>query len=165
MIGIIVIAGAAASPEMQWTLAGPLEDACRISVLALAGLTIGLLILIGDQMSRLKIDKTDSFFWPLTGVAISYILLLIFAAIELGSRIKVPYMTWRTPLGAAIFITSVVSLTTLLRRVSRIVRQAQKTDATVKMTMTDTSKPGPDTDLVTGTTVIKTDNEVPPSLP
>jgi hypothetical protein len=154
------IPGSSELPEIVYSLPGGLEDASRLVVMSLAGVTLGMLFLLAQQFSKLTIDRRDRLTYPLGGLSIAFFLLTLFVGLEIASRLRLEYITWRTPLAALAYIISTFSLSVLLIRTRKVVRRANSTHATVRMTLTDTAQPGPDVDLTDGTKVIH-DTEPP----
>ena len=131
------------------------EDIFRVVSMGLCGLTLGFLWFISSAFRSLNIDQNDRLIRPLSGVALSYFLLTLFSGLDMLSRFGTNYMTWRMPVASAAFLISTVSLWVLLNRIRYIARRAQQTNSTVKITVSDTSKPGPDIDLATGQDIVK----------
>lgn len=130
-------------------LPGGLEDAARIIVVGQACFGVVLMAAMIDRFSRMKFHpSTKRLASPCRGHVIAYFGLSLYVAFDMVERIhNHEALSWRVPEGAVIFVVSIISLLKFIYRVKPIVDVAVATDATVKVTATDTSKPGPDLDL------------------
>lgn len=124
-------------------------DAWRVFVMAQAGIALGLLGAIVWQMGLAKISPKDRLIRPLAMVGCAYFLMTLFIGFELAGRWNQGHISWRTPLAMAAFFLSDFGLLLLMLRVGRAVHKSQETGGSVKLTITDTSRPGPDIDLET----------------
>lgn len=120
----------------------------RVAIFVIAGIALGLLILIMTKFSKLHFDKDDTLAKPLAALAFSYLLLIVFAAMEVLNRVNAPVLTYRTPLAMAAVAIGTPALAVIKRRLTKALIKASESNATVKLTMTDTGKPGADIDLV-----------------
>jgi hypothetical protein len=136
-------------------------DLIRVVVLAQAGIALGFMFRIVLYFYQAKLDKNDRLLYPTATVCMIYVGCVFYIAADLASRLDFDgkhfntFMTWRTPLAFVLFGASDIALYVLKVRLSGMIGRAIGEGATVKVTMTDTSKPGPDIDLADQTPVIK----------
>jgi hypothetical protein len=122
------------------------SDAWRVLILAQAGIALGILTKIFAQFTRLRRNYHDVLFWPTVGLAAVYFGAILYIGVDLAERIGLP-LTWRSPAAATLFTASDIILFVVMLRLGRIFAYAQRTNATVKFTVVDTSKVGLDIDL------------------
>jgi hypothetical protein len=149
-VGVLSMATALPSVQSKFVDHPGWSDCWRLIAMGQAGFSLGLLGFIFFHFMQARIDKADSFIRPIMLVAIAYFLLTLFVGLELASLLGVAWVTWRTPLAFVAFGLSDIGLSMLLVRFRLIARRVHDTDATVRIAITDTSKPGPDIDLENG---------------
>jgi hypothetical protein len=128
-------------------------DAWRVLILAQAGVALGILTKIFVQFARLRRNYHDVLFWPTVGLATIYFGAILYIGVDLAERIGLP-ITWRSPAAATLFTASDIILFVVMLRLGRIFAYAQRTNATVKFTIVDTSKAGLDIDLTNQSQVL-----------
>jgi hypothetical protein len=133
-------------------LPGRIADLCRVAVLAPAGVALGCLGNILYNLWRTKHDQHDIFLNLLFVLSTLFVLSLLYIGIDIASRIDLDsgglrYLTYRTPYGGVLFTASAVCLYIAMKRTRSMLIKAQMSDATIKITITDTHTPGPDIDL------------------
>jgi cytochrome bd-type quinol oxidase subunit 2 len=130
-------------------LPGQLEDAARLLVIAQATFCVVLMSSLIQQFTRVTFhDSTRKLATPARMHVVVYFGLTLYVAFDMLERIHHDQpVSWRVPHGCVLFILSVISLLKFRARFNPIVKAAVETDATVKVTASDTSKLGPDVDL------------------
>jgi hypothetical protein len=132
-----------------------IADSWRIVAFTLAGATLGFLVLILYKFNRLRMSRDDELGRLAAWLAVSHFLLVLFSALEVVNRVGNPVITYRTPLAFVAFVIGFPVMWKIKRRLSEAMILAKKTDASIKLTITDTSKPGPDVDLMRATETSK----------
>ena len=112
----------------------------------IAYVLVMMLVMIRRVMS-VKLDPQDQLTVPSYAILLGLLCSQAFIAMYIYTRIRRPSIGWPTLLGFVSMFLIAIGVSTLSRRILRMVNRAG--DGTVKMTMTDTSKPGPDIDLST----------------
>lgn len=120
----------------------------RVVVFTAAGFGGAMLALIVSKFYRLRVSVSDRLVRPCLVLAAGMFASMVFMAAEIATRWDLHTITWRTPLGTAAFLLIAFPLLTIKRNLSRALRAAESTGASVRVTLTDTSKPGPDVDLM-----------------
>lgn len=130
----------------------PMADTLRVLVMTEAGITAGLLALIMWVYAKARIDPRDRLIRPLALFCFSCFLWCMYIALDMLGRTVGrggdQQITWRTPVGFTSMGLAIVGLGKLLARVSKYLDKADP-DSVLKVTVTDTGKPGPDIDLST----------------
>lgn len=145
-IGVVSVLATVASTE-GYAMPRGFADAWRVVSMTLAGFALGAIWLIGFRFSKLNFDDRDKLRSPLAWVGFSYFLVTAYIGTDLASRFGENRITWRTPYSFAAYLTMLVSIKILSRRLRHALRRADQRHARVKLTITDTSTPGPDIDL------------------
>lgn len=147
---VVIVGGASVALSLSGITADvpqPVADGCRVMYFALAGITGGLMAFVLWEFHKVRIDPSDRFLRPLGRVGLGLFLCVTFMAAAITEHMGESLLTWKTPYAIVACVVVVVGLGQLLFSLRKVSGNAKDTDATVRMTLTDTSKPGPDIDL------------------
>lgn len=155
-VGIVAAMMVAASavvdePVITQNLPPHVADLLRLAVFTLAGMCLGLLTLIMYKFQRLNYSPDDRLLRPVAALCVSYFLSILFIALEVFNQYGHVQLTYRTPYALAAFIIGLPALFITKRRLSRALQMGKDTGAAVKLAVLDTSKPGPDIDMIQAT--------------
>jgi hypothetical protein len=144
---VIGIISAIAEPGLQWATDSRVADTWRSVVMAGAGMVLSHLFLIIYRLSKLNFAAEDRLLTPMMFSLIGMFIWGLTLCLDLASRLGRDLLTFRTPMatiGLFFVLPSIMRISRILRKQ---VKRASQCNATTKMTLVDTSQPGPDLSL------------------
>jgi hypothetical protein len=123
-------------------------DAVRFLVLAQVAFALGQMLQLIADFQGVKVDARDQLTVPLAMFAIWIFTLSMYVALDVADRMGRDGISYKSPLAFVAFGFGIVTLYIFRKRLNGALTRARSSSATAKLTVTDTSKPGPDIDLM-----------------
>lgn len=147
--------GLIAAGEPNLSISTRFADIFRYIVMTQAGVFIGLLLLCAYTIARLKFDPADKLLRPMAQWAFGSSLLALYGLVSVASVLHSENLGFKTILLCLSLLIGDLAGIRTLYWIRRILKNAIRDGAVIKLTILDTHTPGPtDHDLDGGHPVV-----------